>query len=339
MKRIIRFASVSILLLASFNLFSQNVSNKGKEFWVGYGHHQYMTFPTDNSQNMTIYLSAEEAATVTIEVDSSGLLPSQWWRRTYNIPANTVIDIGNQATPAASFTAAALAWGPIPKGLVNAAASNTSGTYDFRLVNDPPPASNGGEGLFRKKGIHITSNVPIVAYAHIYGGVSSGATMLLPVESWGYSYTSINSNQSDAPNSYNWVYVIARLNNTVIEINPSQVSQLGKPANVPFQVTLNKGQIYQLQGQANPAGNGVNLTGTTVKVVANGLGVCNPIAVFSGSSRTLNAACGGGGGRDNDMQQGFPQQTWGKRYLLAPLSEATSSTNLQPTKFQTNPSH
>ncbi|MFY8127917.1 MAG: PKD domain-containing protein, partial [Chitinophagaceae bacterium] len=337
MKKIIRLVATSILLLTSYAIFAQNISNKGKEFWVGYGHHQYMTFPTDNSQNMTIYLSAEEAATVTIEIDSSGLLPSQWWRRTYNIPANTVIDIANPATPAATFTTAALAWGPIPKGTVDAAASNTGVNYDARLVNDPPPAGNGGEGFFRKKGIHITSNVPIVAYAHIYGGVSSGATMLLPIESWGYAYTSINSNQGDAANSYNWVYVIARLNNTVIEINPSQTSQLGKPAGVPFQVTLNKGQIYQLQGQANAAGNGVNLTGTTVKVVANSSGVCNPIAVFSGSSRTINTACGGGGGRDNDMQQGFPQQTWGKRYLLAPLSQATSSTNIQASTFQTNP--
>lgn len=320
-----------------FKVSAQNISNKGKEFWVGYGHHQFMTFPTDNSMNMTIYLSAEEAATVTIEVDSSGLLPSQWWRRTYNIPANTVIDIANPATPAASFTAAALAWGPIPKGAVNAAASNTSINYDFRLVNDPPPANNGGEGIFRKKGIHIISNVPIVAYAHIYGSVSSGATMLLPIESWGYAYTSINSRQADANNSYNWMYVISRVNNTVVEITPSQPSQLGKPAGVPFQVTLNKGQIYQLQGQANAAGDGVDLTGTTVKVIANPSGSCHPIAVFSGSSRTSNPACGSGSSRDNDMQQAFPQQTWGKRYLLAPLSNANSSTNLQPNVFQTNP--
>ena len=308
---------------------AQAITNKGKEFWVGYGHHQYMEPATcggpagPNDMNMRIYLSNTESttATVTITIDSSGPFASTWFRRTYTIPPNTVIETEN-----------------MPKGTTNASASGSDPAFDARLFTDPPPAGTGGEGIFRKKGIRIVSDNPIVAYAHIYGGVSSGATMLLPIEAWGYSYTSINSEQGGGVTGcYSWMYVIAKEDNTKIEITPSQPTRLGKPAGVPFIVNLMKGQIYQLIGQADCAtGAGVQLTGTKVRSLAVSSGVCKPIAVFSGSSRTGGEAgfCGPSG-RDNDMQQCFPQQAWGKRYLTAPFSKSSGGT-LQASSFQNN---
>jgi gliding motility-associated-like protein len=315
------------LLVCGITGIAQNISNKGKEFWVGYGHHQYMEPPCNggtasNDMNMVIYLSAEEAAVVTITIDSSTAIPATWYRKTYTIPANTVIQTEN-----------------MPKGLVDAAASGTNPQFDARLYTDPFPAGTSGEGLFRRKGIHITSNVPIVAYAHIYGGVSSGATMLLPIETWGYTYTSVNSEQRDADRSYSWMYVVAKENNTRVTITPVAQSRLGKPAGVPFTVDLQKGQIYQLIGDAVcSTGNGPELTGTTVKSIPGLDGICHAIAVFSGSSRTGGETftCGTGSGRDNDMQQSFPEQSWGKRYLTAPFSKASSGTSLQPSSFQTS---
>jgi gliding motility-associated-like protein len=309
-----------LLLLCGSLCYGQNITNKGTDFWVGYGHHQFMEQAT-NSQNMVLYISAEEAATVTVTIDSSGpaFLPANWWRRTYNIPANTVINTGTFS--ATSWTTIAGQTGPMPKSVT---------TYDSRLYDDPPPAGFGGERIFRARGIRITSNVPIVAYAHIYGSVSSGATMLLPTPSWGYAYTTINSEQVNAGGpGYNWFYIIAKENNTVVEITPAAVSRLGKPAGVPFQINLMKGQIYQYVGQADGGGNGVELTGSKIKSIANSSGQCYPIAVFAGSSRTRGESvpCGTGSGRDNDMQQCFPQQSWGKRYLTAPFSTASGSTS------------
>ncbi len=63
-----------ILIVVSFIcsgvLTAQDKSNRGKEFWVGYGFHWIMlnsdvggTIPV-NSQEMAIYISAEQAATV-----------------------------------------------------------------------------------------------------------------------------------------------------------------------------------------------------------------------------------------------------------------------------------
>lgn len=309
-----------VFFLTSLCSRAQNVSNRGTDFWVGYGHHQFME-QGSNDMNMVLYLSAEDQpATVTVTIDSSGLVPANWWRRTYTIPAYTVISTDI-----------------IPKGVINVPAAPgdplSDPNYDARLFTDPPPAGTGGAGVFRKKGIHIQSNVPIVAYAHIYGSTSSGATMLLPVDAWGYSYVSLNSRQSYASNCYNWMYVIASRDNTVIQVTPSVVTRAqnvtGLTPGGTSTITLMKGQIYQLigandgadaNGNGGNAGTGKDLSGTIIRSVANGSGDCYPIAVFAGSSRTANPASCGSGGGDNDNQQLFPQHAWGKKYLTAPFS-------------------
>lgn len=328
-KNMNRVLAILLGSIVPFIVSAQPFSNRGKEFWVGYGHHQYMEPPCGgsgdggNTMNMVLYLSAEQAAVVTVTIDNGGAAFPPQWTRTYNIPANTVIATEN-----------------LPKGATGSGPpSNSDPAYDARLFTKPPPGGTGGEGLFQKRGIHIVSNVPIVAYAHIYGSVSSGATMLMPVHTWGYSYTSVNSEQGDASQSYSWMYVVAKDNNTRVRITPSAPSRAGKPANVPFEVVMNKGEIYQLVGQADCAtGNGPELTGTTVKSIAGPDGLCHPIAVFGGSSRTggETSPCGASPGRDNDMQQLFPEQAWGMLYLTAPFSKSGGSTNLYPNLFQTS---
>src|SRR5690606_30468423 len=204
-----------LFLLGAVTSYSQVTSNKGRDFWVGYGHHQFMETGANN-MNMRLYLSTEgQAATVTVTIDSSGLTflpvntPGGIWSKTYNIPPYTAVptDI-------------------IPKGTVNVPAAPgdlpSDPYWDARLRDLPPESGGaGGSGIFRGKGIHITSNVPITAYAHIYGSTSSGATMLIPTTAWGYEYVSLNSNQSYASNCYSWTYVVASRDNTVIEITPS----------------------------------------------------------------------------------------------------------------------
>ncbi len=145
--------AVVLLCVCCSNSSAQNKSNRGKEFWLGYGHNILFTQGSPpNSQTHILYLSAEQAATVTVTVNGTA------WSRTVNIPANTV-----------DFSVI------IPK----------AGPEDARLLSE-------GKST---KGIHIVSDVPIVAYAHQYGSVSSAATMLMPVEGFGYSYYSLNYTQ------------------------------------------------------------------------------------------------------------------------------------------------
>jgi gliding motility-associated-like protein len=297
---------VSMFILVSFRSSAQNITNRGKDFWVGYGHHQFMEQGQDNSQEMILYFSAEQAATVTVNIWGTT------WTRTYTVPAGTVktSDL-------------------IPK----------TGSFDARLISLPcsfvPPGTPcGGEGKFANKGIHITSDVPIVAYAHIYGSASSGATMLTPTDTWGYMYYSVNSEQSYASNCFSWLYVIANENNTTVEITPTVVTRSGRPANVPFTVTLNKGEIYQTMAGPEAASTKNQMSGTRVKSIANSSGQCFPVAVFSGSSRTSNPMTGCGGGGDNDNQQLFPTTAWGKRYILAPLSGSNGPSSLMKNGYK-----
>lgn len=290
-----------LILLTCVPTYGQNLSNKGRSFWVGYGHHQFMEPNRGNSQEMVLYLSAEEPANVTVTIDGTT------WTRSYSIPANTVI-----------------ATDQIPK----------TGTFDARLYSVPPTfGGTGGEGLFTRKGIHITSDVPIVAYAHIYGSASSGATMLMPEETWGYYYVSLNSQQEYDFDCFSWMFVVAKDNNTVVEITPSVLTRNGRQPGVPFTVTLNRGEIYQVVGASLGGSVGREMTGTTVRSIANANDTCFPVAVFSGSSRT-GIACQGnfGSSGDNNIQQVFPSQAWGKRYLTAP-----SSIDNNPSSFMTNP--
>lgn len=292
MKHSINLIFTLVILAAGLPGFSQNLSNRGKEFWVGYGHHQFMEPGQNNSQQMVLYFSAEQAANVRVSINGTS------WVRNYAIPANTVI--------ISDF---------IPK----------AGTDDCRLYSLPPSfGGTGGEGLFNR-GIHIESDVPIVAYAHIYGSASSGATMLMPVETYGYSYISVNSEQRFASNCFSWIYIVASENNTRVEIIPSVPTRNGRSPGVPFQVELQKGQIYQVIGAMKGGSEGYELSGTKVKSIANNQGKCYPVGVFAGSSRTY--ICGTTGG-DNIMQQIFPFQAWGKRYLTAPTSSTSGASTL-----------
>ncbi|NSL90392.1 T9SS type B sorting domain-containing protein [Chitinophaga sp. Mgbs1] len=253
------------------------------------GYGHHQFFGTTNMQNMVLYLNAKDSANVVVKINGTG------WERTYRIPANKTITTEI-----------------MPKVGVN----------DSRLLD---------EG-WSDRGISIESDVPIVAYAHIYGNTSSGATMLLPVGTYGYDYYALTSRQYYQTNTYSWFYVVADYDNTTVEITPSVPTLAGKPANQTFTVTLNKGEVYQVLGALLPGsfGEGYDLSGSHVKSIVNGDGKCYPVAVFSGSSRT-GIGCGGAAGTgsgDNLIQQNFPSQAWGKKYLTAPTSNADDATLL-----------
>ncbi len=328
MKKIyFRFLFLFVLI---FNTsFAQNRGYRGTDFWVGYGLHQFMAQNT-NSQEMVLYFATgDSSAVVTLKLEGSGFgqPPSAGpWTRIYTIPPNTVISIEDPMPAGVTVTKSPTcisAIGPIPKGL-----NPRDCGFDARLFGVPLPIGTGSEQKFTKKGIHITSTAPIAAFAHIYGSVSSGATMLMPTNTWGYGYTSINSDQNTASDANSWVYIIANHDSTVVRITPSVPTVGNKLPGVPFDITLNYGEIYQILGKLYPQtlDAGYNLTGTTVQSIPNVVGNSYPVAAFAGSGRTGGeppCSASQGGGRDNDIQQLFPEQSWGKHYLLAPFSNST----------------
>ncbi|MDB5211388.1 MAG: domain containing protein [Sediminibacterium sp.] len=137
------------LLLGHFFSVGQNFSNKGKDFWLGYGFHVNMGagVPTAqlNQQDMILYFTSNKNATVTVEMPANG------YKQTYTVVANQVT-VSN----------------PLPK----------SGTQDARIIDT---------GLYNR-GIHVYSDVDIVAYGHIYNSSVSGASLLFPTNTLGKDY-------------------------------------------------------------------------------------------------------------------------------------------------------
>jgi gliding motility-associated-like protein len=195
-----------------------------------------------------------------------------------------------------------------------------AGLDDARLLD---------EGLYNR-GISIVSDVPITAYAHIFAITNSGATMLFPVGVWGYEYYSLNNRQNYTPTgAYTTIMVVADKDNTVVEITPSVPTLGGKPANVPFTVTLNAGDVYQVLGAMQSGSEGYDLTGSIIKSLPNANNECHAIGVFTGSSRTaLGCGTSTGGSGDLFLQQTFPYSAWGKKYFTAPTSTAGNISSL-----------
>lgn len=279
-------------VLCSTITIAQDFSNKGREFWVGYGSHVSMyntngtIITSGGTQNMVLYFTSDQDANVTVEIPATG------WTRSYKVIANqvTTSDI-------------------IPK----------TGTDDARL---------SVEGL-SNKGIHIISDIGIIAYTHIYNTSISGASLLFPVSTLGRDYYSVNYTQvSNSAYSYGYTYVIATEDNTNIEIILS-ANTINYFKGDTIRQTLMKGEIYNIFGKLNTTTNpfkGEDLTGTRIRSVATSTSACKRIAVFSGSGKLSITCTTGSGSADNYIQQAFPSSAWGRKYLTAP-------TNKMPNNF------
>lgn len=160
------------------------------------------------------------------------------------------------------------------------------------------------------KGIHITSLKPIAVYAHIFAEQSSGATLLLPVNTMGKDYYSINYTQKANKTAYSTLMVVATEDSTTVQITPGA-------ATVGLQTTtvsLKKGQVYELL-------NSTDLTGTRIQSVSSGTSACKKIALFSGSTR-IQIGCINSPNNSSDVlfQQVYPTASWGKDYITVPLA-------------------
>ncbi|RYY67245.1 MAG: PKD domain-containing protein [Chitinophagaceae bacterium] len=276
MKRLIASLSLLMLLCMGQAAYSQDFSNKGKEFWIAYSYHVGMS--GGGNPTMTLYLTSDVTTTYNVDIYGVGTLASG------SIVAGAVVN-----------------------------------------VNVPISYAINGEGSFSQKAVHVTSASPIVVYAYITRSAASAATLCLPVAVLGKEYVASSFTQvSNEANSNSFVTVVGVEDNTTVEIRPSANTKNGWLAGQTYQVTLNKGQVYQILGFANASQSsaqtflGNDLSGTWVRSVSTGTGGCKRIAVFSGSGkiRLPNGNCANSS--DNLYQQLYPTGTWGKKYLSVP---------------------
>ena len=254
-------------LLLSSSLLAQDFSNKGKDFWIGYGNHVRM-FNGNPAEKMQLYITSDVATTGQVTISSIGFSQS------FSVTPNQITTIDIPRTAA--------------------------------LMDD---------GLYNH-GIHVTAVKPVVVYSFVYVNAISGATVCLPTNTLGRDYFSVNYTQrSNDPGSHSYFFVVAAdTGTTTVEITPSANTKGGKVAGVPFTITLQQGQIYQVLGTVSGL-TGEDLTGSRIRSMNTGAG-CKRIAVFCGSGK-VTIGCNSGTA-DNLYQQMYPTATWGKKYITVP---------------------
>jgi len=157
------------------------------------------------------------------------------------------------------------------------------------------------------KGIHVIAENEITVYGLNHKPLSTDGFLGLPVDVLGKEYL-VMSNSTYSPNSStSSVFgVVATMDNTEVTIVPSSNTK-NRKAGVPFQISLQKGETYQLAADVFFA----DLTGSII--TSN-----NPISVFSGHT------CGNEplftDGCDHMIEQIPPVTTLGKSFVTVPLA-------------------
>lgn len=197
---------------------------------------------------------------------------------------------------------------------------------------DPATYSHTGEGT-QNLGVRITSTADVSVFALNYAQNISDATVVLPIQNLGTEYYAMTvppGNTAPVNQRYAQVLVTSTADGSQIEFTPTSSTISGRAAGVPFTVTLNRGQTYQIQSAGD-------LTGTRVR----SLGSCQPFAAFSGNiwiqvcgqigvfggpgPDVLPLPLTGGCGQGNHLvEQLLPLKTWGKTYLVIPYARRRS---------------
>ncbi|MBY0244803.1 MAG: PKD domain-containing protein, partial [Sphingobacteriaceae bacterium] len=162
----------------------------------------------------------------------------------------------------------------------------------------------------KDKGIHVkvTEGMPKIAvFAHIYAGARSAATLVLPTESLGQKYYSMNYSQDafwmDDPPVRNFLTIVAVDDNTSVIIHQKN--------GVDKKITLeNAGDVYEHMGDIFE-----DLTGTMVEVDPT-TSACKKFAAFSGSTAVF---IGCYSSMDPLFQQLYDINNWGKQYFSIPF--------------------
>jgi gliding motility-associated-like protein len=266
-----------LVLIASLPGFSQDFSNKGKDFWVGYGYHQVMT--AGNGQEMVLYFAADLPTNVTVSIPGLG------YSQSYTVPANSVTT---------SL--------PLPKA---------AGGTDARLLNASTAPENKGIHIVADKPIVAYAHI---YNQSVSGATILFPTNTLGKEYYSINYKNVSN--TGGANCWFYV-VAADTGTTTVEITPSANAighPAGVTFTVNLTQGQVYNVMGELTSNVNPF-TGEDLTGSVVRSIASGTGGCKRIAVFSGSGRISITCNNNSSSSDNYMVQAFPKTAWGKKFL------------------------
>ncbi len=175
-------------------------------------------------------------------------------------------------------------------------------------VSIPSTADLGSSSdIVENKGIHVTALVEVTVYGLNRIPATTDAYLGLPTDILGTEYIVLGYKNS----GYYWngteFGIVGTASGTTVTITPS-VTTGPRPAGVPYNITLNQGETYQLIN-TGPAPN--DLSGTFITSD-------KPIAVFGGN-KCANIPQGFSW-CDHIVEQLPPVVTWGKNFVTMPLA-------------------
>jgi gliding motility-associated-like protein len=152
-------------------------------------------------------------------------------------------------------------------------------------------------------GFRVTSDNPISLRVMHHRAYFSDATIVLPTTELGDDYMVIGHKDDCNYLGMSEFVVEATEDNTTIDITPSYLTIGLRPQGVSFSVTMNKGQVYQVQSFGDLSGS--SITARDGK----------KIAVFSGATFCC-AVCSN---TNHVYDESYPISGWGNEYLVMPL--------------------
>ena len=189
-------------------------------------------------------------------------------------------------------------------------------------------------------GVHVRSDTTINVFAVNRYWFSKGATVVIPSSSiinapeyiittakdnysWGWS---CNGKQLQSPE----FTIVGIADSSVIEIVPTGASSRNSPKNVPFQITLKKGETFQYMTTDQ------DLTGSFIRTKY----LNSKFAVFAGNRQNFsNRSCSSGNCNsswDHTYEQLIPTVTWGRNYTSLPFKNNSKGYTLKVVAAENN---
>ena len=281
-KKIIYAVCVALCLVGySFRSEAQNTSNKGKDFWLGYGNH-VRGFPSNNpnspqnTQQMAVYITSDVNTKGNVEIPGLGtVIP-------FTVTANAITTVA------------------IPQG----AYLGDDGKYNTGIHITSEKAVVVYAHIYNMSISGATLVLPTTTLGKDY--VSINYTQISnEINSYSYFFiVAVEDNTEvditpSADTKGGW------LANTIhhITLNKGEVYQV----------------LGKLLINTSNDSRGSDLTGSKIHSVSTTNQTCKRIAVFSGSGKIQIGTTPGNRTADNLYQQVYPTAAWGKKFVTAPL--------------------
>jgi hypothetical protein len=171
-------------------------------------------------------------------------------------------------------------------------------------VTLPSSAQSLGTNNVAHLGVRVAAQNEITVYGLNQKQFTTDAFSALPVDILGLEYLTM-SYQSTYTQYPSQVAVVGVYDNTQVTITPSAAAT-GRSAGVPFTITLNRQDTFQLTGSGTADLTGSIITASVPVAVMSGVDCANvPVGVV---------AC------DHIVEMMPPVTTWGKSFLTVPLA-------------------